>query len=437
VPRNYDDPTGPTINLALARRPAKFPERRIGALVFNPGGPGNSGIDSLPGELRILTPALQARFDIVSFDPRGIGRSAPVRCRPAGVAPSSGDGGPSPDPAPTTDEGRRALAEAFRAYAAACAQYSGELLGRVGTDSTVEDLERIRIALGEERLTFIGHSAGTLLGAVYADRYPQRVRAFVLDGPIDPSLTLDQMTLDQAAGFEHSLSDFFSWCAATPGCAWRPGSDLRGAFLALLDRVRQHPLPAPGHQVVGVGDLITGTISRLTSRSRWASLGDALAAAERGDGTPLATLASNYENHGASNAADARQAIICLDHPAPRDPAAYPSLAEAAAARAPVFGPVFSWSALSCGVWPVPATLPARPVRAAGAPPIVVVGTTGDPATPQAWSEALARQLEHGVLVLRQGAEHVAYYYSACVRGIVDAYLIDGRPPADGTVCTR
>ncbi len=437
VPRNYDDPGGPTINLALARRPAKSPDRRIGSLVFNPGGPGNSGIDSLPGQLRSLTPTLQARFDIVSFDPRGIGRSAPVRCRSGPAPPSSGGGGPSPDPVPRTEEARQALIEGFRAYAAACAQHSGDLLARVGTDSTAEDLERIRVALGEERLTFVGHSAGTLLGAVYAERYPHRVRAFVLDGPIDPSLTLDQMTLAQAVGFERSLSEFFAWCAATPGCTWRPGSDLRNAYVALLDRVHQQPLPAPGHQSVGVGDLISGTMSRLTSRSRWASLGEALAAAERGDGTPLAKLASGYENNGASNAADARQAILCLDHPAPRDPDAYPSLAEAAAQQAPVFGPVFTWSTLSCGVWPVPATLEARPVRAAGAPPILVVGTTGDPATPKAWAEALAGQLEQGVLVLRQGAEHVAYYYSSCVRGIVDAYLVDGRPPADDTVCTR
>ena len=176
-------------------------------------------------------------------------------------------------------------------------------------------------------------------------------------------------------------------------------------------------------------------MSRLTARSKWASLGDALAAAERGDGSPLATLASNYQNAGASNAADARQSILCLDHPAPRELSAYPPLAEASKAHAPVFGPVFTWAALSCGMWSVPATLEVKPTRAPGAPPIMVVGTTGDPATPQAWAEALAGQLERGVLVLRQGAEHVAYYYSACVRRLVDAYIVDGRPPASGHVC--
>lgn len=436
VPLDYTNPAGPTIGLALARQPARSPATRIGSLVFNPGGPGNSGVDGLPGELRALTPTLRARFDIVSFDPRGVGRSQPVRCRPAGAAPAPGEGPPL-DPAPTTDAGRQALVEGYRAYAAACAEHSGDFLGHVGTDSTAEDLERIRVALGDERLTFIGHSAGTFLGAIYAERYPHRVRALVLDGAVDPSLSLDQRVLAQAAGFERALSDFFAWCAATPSCPWRPGPDPRGAFLALMDRVRQQPLPAPGDQVVGVDKLVNGTMGRLTSRSRWPSLGEALAAADRGDGGPLAKLASGYKHSGATNAADARMAITCLDHPAPRDPEAYPSLAESARAQTPVFGPVFMWSVLSCGVWPVPATLEPRPVQAPGSPPILVIGTTGDPTTPQAWAEALAGQLEQGVLVLRQGAEHVAYYYSPCVRAIVDAYVVDGRAPADGTMCAR
>ena len=188
------------------------------------------------------------------------------------------------------------------------------------------------------------------------------------------------------------------------------------------------------NRIVGVDTFVSGVMSRLTARSKWPSLGDALAAAERGDGSPLATLASNYQNAGATNAADARQSILCLDHPAPRELSAYPTLAEAAKAQAPVFGPVFTWAALSCGMWAVPSTLEPKPTRAAGAPPILVVGTTGDPATPQVWAEALAGQLERGVLLLRQGAEHVAYYYSACVRRLVDAYIVDGRPPASGIV---
>jgi len=436
VPRSYADPAGPTLTLALARKPARTPATRIGSLLINPGGPGDSGIDDLPGELRSLTATLQNRFDIVSWDPRGVERSAPVHCSDPRATGGGGGGGSVLDPAPTNDADRKALADAYRAGGEECLKWSGDLLRYVGADATVEDIERIRIALGEDKLTFIGHSAGTLLGAVYADRYPERVRAFVLDGPIDPSLTLDQMTRAQAVGFEGALRSFFAWCDATATCAWRPADpDRTAAFTALMDRVRQEPLKASGNRIVGVDTFVSGTMSRLTARSKWPSLGDALAAAERGDGSPLATLASNYQNAGASNAADARQSILCLDHPAPRNPDDYPALAEASKADAPVFGPVFTWAALSCGVWPVPSTLTPKPTRAAGAPPILVVGTTGDPATPQAWARSLAGQFEQGVLVLRQGAEHVAYYYSACVRGIVDRYVVDGHPPASGTVC--
>ncbi|MEW6474062.1 MAG: alpha/beta hydrolase [Actinomycetota bacterium] len=439
VPRDYADPNGPTITLALARKPARAPAARIGSLLINPGGPGNSGVSGLPNELRSLTATLQNRFDIVSWDPRGVQRSAPVRCSDPNAQPGGGggDGGGSTiDPAPTNPEDQRILAEAYKAVGEACLKWSGDLLRHVGTDSTVEDLERIRIALGEEKLTFIGHSAGTLIGAVYADRYPQRVRAFLLDGPIDPSLTLDQMTLAQAKGFEAALRSFFAYCDKTATCKWRPANpDRTQALLDLMDRIRRQPLKASQNRIVGVDTFVNGIMSRLTARSKWPSLGDALAAAERGDGSPLATLASSYQNAGATNAADARQSILCLDHPAPRQLEAYPPLAEASKAHAPVFGPVFTWAALSCGMWSVPATLEPKPTKAAGAPPIVVVGTTGDPATPQAWAEALAGQLERGVLVLRQGADHVAYYYSACVRRLADAYLVDGRPPASGTVC--
>jgi pimeloyl-ACP methyl ester carboxylesterase len=437
VPVDYANPGGPTLDLALARRPAGSPSTRIGSLVFNPGGPGDSGIDALPHELEALNPVLRSRFDVVSWDPRGIGRSAPIRCPSTGGGQaSSGGSGPPVDPMPTTDADRQRLADGYRAYGNQCLRNHGEhYLRHVGTDSTAEDLERIRAALGDERLTFIGHSSGTLLGAIYADRFPQRVRALVLDGPIDPSLDLLGMTRAQAVAFERTLDGFFAWCAADAGCAWRPGSDLRNGFLALIDRVRREPLSAPGGEKVGVSELMTGVMGRLYARSRWPSLGEALGSAEEGDGSPLATLSNRYVNGGASNFADARSAITCADHPAPNDPAAYPALADAAAKEAPVFGPLFTWAALSCGVWPVPASLQPHPVRAPGAPPILVVGTTGDPATPQAWAESLAGQLAQGVLVLRQGSEHVAYYYSSCVRGIVDAYLVDGRLPASGTTC--
>ncbi|HEY3240666.1 MAG TPA: alpha/beta fold hydrolase, partial [Acidimicrobiia bacterium] len=351
VPVDYANPAGATLDLALARRPARTPSARIGSLVFNPGGPGDSGIDALPHELGAMTPALQNRFDIVSWDPRGIGRSAPIRCQAAGGGQSSsGDSGPPVDPVPTTDADRQRLAEAYRAYGNLCSGVHGTYLKFVGTDSTAEDLERIRVALGDERLTFIGHSSGTLLGAIYAERYPGRVRGLVLDGPIDPSLDLIGMTWAQAVAFERTLDGFFAWCTSDSGCAWRPSADLRASFLALVDRIRREPLPAPDGERVGVSELFTGVMGRLYARSRWPSLSQALGAAEQGNGAPLAGLSDRYVNGGASNFADARSSITCADHPAPRDPADYPALADAAAAQAPVFGPLFTWAALSCGV---------------------------------------------------------------------------------------
>ena len=431
VPLDYARPQGPTVAIAVARRPARVSSQRIGSLVINPGGPGDSGIDDLPVELRVLTPTLQNRFDIVSFDPRGVQRSSPVNC---GVS-SNGVTTALPDPAPTTDAGRQALIAGARAYGAACQQHSGALLAYVGTEATARDLDRIRAALGDDRLTYLGHSYGTLLGATYAELFPQRVRALVLDGAVDPSLTTEQMLVGQAVGFEGSLDAFFAWCAGSEACAWRPGSDPRGAFLALLDRVRRQPAAAGAGRTAGPGELYDAVLGTLTARSFWPSLGRALARLASGDGAGVVGLSDGYQTHGGPNTIDANSAVTCLDHPVTRDLAEFPALADAAARQAPVFGPVFAWGALTCAVWPAPPTRAPHAIRAPGTPPILVVGTTHDPATPYPWAVHLAGELEHGVLVGRQGEDHVAYYYSSCVRAIDDAYLVAGTVPAAGTVC--
>ena len=431
VPLDYAHPQARTIGIFVERHPASDPAARLGSLVINPGGPGDSGVDDLPAELRVLTPDLLARFDIVSFDPRGVGRSQPVRCGPAG--PSTP--GPVPDPVPQTPAATNALVAANRAYANACEQASGDLLPFVGTVDAARDLDRIRAALGDARLTFIGHSYGTLLGETYAELFAPRVRAMVLDGVIDPSLTTAGMSAAQAVGFDASFNAFASWCATTPACAWRPGGDAASAFLRLVATARAHPLPAAGERVTGPGEVYLGALGTLYARSFWPSLGRALAAASRGDGGPLLGLSDSYQTHGSSNAADANSAITCLDHPVPTDPSAYAGLAADAAQQAPIFGPLFSWGALQCAVWPANPTRTPHPIRAPGSPPILVVGTTGDPATPYAWAENVARQLEHGVLVGRRGIDHVAYYYSSCVRTIDAQYLIAGTLPASGTIC--
>lgn len=432
VPLDYAHPDGATIAIALERRPAAVPSERIGSLVINPGGPGTSGIDDLPNELSVLTPELLDRFDIVSFDPRGVERSSPVQCAQGGAGASEG---PLPDPVPTTAEAEHVLLAGDEAYAAACEKDSGALLPYVGTVDVARDLDRIREALGDQRLTFIGHSYGTLLGATYAEMFPTHVRAMVLDGAIDPALSTDDMILDQAAAFESVLDDFFSWCATTPTCAWRPEGDPTSALSALIADSRQQRLAADGGRSVGPGEIYDALLGGLGARSSWPALGAALGQAQAGDGAGVLGLSDTYASGGSTNGADANNAVNCLDHPVSRVIASYPALAATAASRAPVFGPLLAWGLLQCAVWPVLPTRSPAPTTAPGSPPILVVGTTGDPATPYAWAVALASELQHGELVTWQGESHVAYFYSACVRAIDQAYLVDGVLPPSGTTC--
>ncbi len=433
VPLNYFRPHGPTIEIALARHVAEDPAADYGALVINPGGPGGSGIDDLPTELTVLTPGLLEHFDIVSFDPRGVDRSAPVTCGETGG--TSVPQGLLPDPVPMTAAAQQAALTEDQSYAEACQKASGSVLPYVGTVDAARDLDRIRAALGESKLTFVGHSYGTLLGLTYAQMFPTHVRAMVLDGVIDPALSSEQFVTDQAVGFENMLGKFFSWCASS-GCPWHEGGDPLQTLLGLASRLRSSPVPAgPGRQA-GVGELYTAVLSALYNTSGWSTLGSALAQATAGDGTGILAMTDAYDSENGPNSVDAEQAITCLDHPVPTQLSAYPPMADRAGAVAPFFGPMFVWGLLQCAVWPAPPTRTPAPVRAAGAPPILLVSSSGDPATPHVWAQSVASELARAVLVTWQGNDHVAYYYSPCVRSIVQAYLLDGTLPASGTVCS-
>ena len=433
VPLDYRRPAGPTIQIAVARHPAAILSERIGSVVINPGGPGGSGIDDLPNELSVLGPGLLDRFDIVSFDPRGVERSSPVRCAgDGGAAPA----GPLVDPVPTTPAARRALLQNDQAFAAQCERDSGGVLPYLGTVDTARDLDRIRAALGDSGLTYIGHSYGTLLGATYAELFPTHVRAMVLDGAIDPALTTTQYATAQAMSLESALMSFFSWCAADAGCPWRPAGDPTTALLDLIQRTQAVPLSASGGGTAGSGELYNALLAGLESQSSWPTLAGTLAAAMSGDGAPAAAMSERYETGGSPNAAAAEQAIDCLDHPVDRSAAGYPALADSIGQSAPVFGPLLAWGLLGCATWPVlPSRTPA-PASDSGAPPILVVGTTGDPVTPYAWAVDLAQQLTGGVLLTWQGASHVASFYSPCVRAASQVYLLAGTLPAPKTICT-
>jgi pimeloyl-ACP methyl ester carboxylesterase len=429
VPLDYAQPAGPTIPIAVARHSAQDPAARIGSLVIDPGGPGVSGIDDMANELSALTPQLLDDFDIVLFDPRGVERSDPVTC---GASTSSA---PS-DPVPVTPSQQAATIAGLKQYAAACEAASANVLPHVGTVDVARDMDRLRQALGDTTLTYMGQSYGTLLGLTYASLFPTHIRAMVLDSVIDPALSFDQMTQGQAAGFEAMLTRFFTWCAGSAACAWHPAGDPTTALQGLLAAAATSPAPAGGGHLAGVGQLYDGLLDALYSQSKWPELGQALAADVAGNGAPVVALSDRYNTGGSTNADDAGMAVDCLDHPTSRDLASYGPLGASLLAIAPVFGPLFAWGEAGCAVWPAPPTRTVGPVAAPGAPPILVVGTTNDAATPYAWAVNVSKELDRGVLLTREGDDHVAYFYSACVRADVQTYLVSGWTPAPGTTCT-
>jgi pimeloyl-ACP methyl ester carboxylesterase len=433
VPLDYSHPHGETIQIALERRPASDPAARIGSLVINPGGPGGSGIDDLPNELQVLTPQLLDDFDIVSFDPRGIDRSEPVNCGSSG-GPSDYTS-PLPDPTPTSASAQNALLTNDEDYASQCEKDSPGILPYVGTVDTARDLDRIRAALGDQQLTFIGHSYGTLLGATYAQMFPTHVRAMVLDGAIDPAMSAQELVLEQAESFENVLDDFMSWCAASISCPWRPAGDPTAALVALIQQSRAHPIPAGNNRAAGPGEIYDALLAGLYAQGDWPTLGDAIGRAASGNGSGVLGMSDSYRHNGSPNGSDAAEAIWCLDHPVPKQTNLYAGIANAAAQRAPVFGPLLSWGLLGCAVWPVPPTRSVAPTTAAGAPPILVTGATKDPATPYQWAVNLSHELQRGYLLTWQGENHVAYYYSSCVRAVDQSYLVSLMLPAPGMVC--
>ena len=323
VPLDYAHPDGPTISIAVARHPAEEPGARIGSLVIDPGGPGVSGINDMSNELSALTPQLLDDFDIVLFDPRGVQRSDPVTCG------SSSGSGPS-DPTPVTPTQQATTITQLEQFAAACEKNSADVLPYVGTVDVARDMDRLRQALGDSGLTYMGQSYGTLLGLTYAALFPTHIRAMVLDSVIDPALSFNQIVAGQAEGFEGVLNAFFGWCATSPDCAWHPTGDPTTALLALLNTAATAPVSAAGGSVVGMGQLYDALLEDLYSQTDWPKLGEVLADDAVGNGAPAAAQSNQYNTGGSDNADDAATAIDCLDHPVSHDLASYGTLADGA-----------------------------------------------------------------------------------------------------------
>ncbi|SEU19526.1 alpha/beta hydrolase fold [Nonomuraea wenchangensis] len=406
VPLDYAKPGGRQIKISLIRLPATG--KKLGSVVLNFGGPGASGVDLLRADRTVLSAALRQRFDVVSFDPRGVGRSAPVRC----LGTLGMDAYHAADETPDDRRERAALKEWGKALATSCAAGSGkELLRHVGTYEAARDLDVMRSALGDARLTYLGWSYGTYLGARYADLYPRRIRAMVLDGAEDPQQTGAEFQRSQAQGFQVAMNAFLRDCFKRADCPFKKHTlTAAGRRLdTLLKRADRAPLrnTMDGRQVTE-SIVRTGIMAALYSADSWKYLRGSLAMAFKGDGTALLILADFYNGRRQDgtykNESMARLAISCVDHPE-----------------------------TPCPYWPVKGRKFTKKVTAPGSPPIVVVGTTRDPATPYALARSLTGQLDNGVLLTNDGDGHTAYHGgSSCVERQVDRYLITGRAPARG-----
>ncbi|MCL7365023.1 alpha/beta hydrolase [Streptomyces ardesiacus] len=446
APLDYAKPTEGDVRLAVARKKATGPGKRLGSLLVNPGGPGGSAIGYLQQYAGVGYPAkVRAQYDMVAVDPRGVARSEPVECLDGREMDTFTQTDTTPDDAGETD----ALVDAYKKFAEGCGADAPKLLRHVSTVEAARDMDVLRAVLGDEKLNYVGASYGTFLGATYAGLFPDRTGRLVLDGAMDPSLPARRMNLEQTAGFETAFQSFAKDCVKRSDCPLggkgtspeQVGKNLTSFF----DDLDAKPIPAGDADGRRLTESLatTGVIAAMYDEGAWQQLRESLTSAmKEKDGAGLLILSDSYYERGAdggySNLMYANAAVNCLDLPAAfsspdevRD--ALPDFEKAS----PVFGEGLAWASLNCAYWPVKPTGEPHRIEAAGAAPVVVVGTTRDPATPYRWAQALAGQLSSGRLLTYEGDGHTAYGRgSACIDSAINTYLLTGTAPEDGKRCS-
>ena len=435
VPVDYQQPDGPRFELFVARYNALDQDNKIGSLLVNPGGPGFGGTDLAFFAAQIFDRPLLDRFDIIGWDPRGTGESDP----PIDCIDDYDPYFTEIDSTPESDAERRELVDTAQEFARQCIGKNRAIIEHVGTNNSARDIDTIRRALGEDHISYFGLSYGSELGATWATLFPDTVRAAVLDGASDPEADALESSLQQVAGFEASLDTFLARCSADDDCAFHNDGDAEAAFDVLLGELDDDPIPSqPGRPPVNRDVAITAAVQSMYSQSFWPSLERSLAAAQFGDGAGLLALHDTYYQRSADgsygNELEAFQTISCADTAERLTVEQTDAQAALFSEVAPHLSPEGSAGGYFCTFFPE-STDPRITITGVGAGPIVVIGTTGDPATPFESTVRMSNTLEDGRLVIVEADQHTGYGVNRCVIDVVNDYLIELTAPADETEC--
>ena len=443
VPLDYSNPGGETIEIAVKKRAATGDS--VGSLFINPGGPGGSGIELVDSAGTYFSKNLTGSYDVVGFDPRGVGSSTAIDC----LSDSDLDAERAGENDPATPSATATIERAQKMNTA-CESKTGTpgLLDHIDTISAARDLDVLRAVEGQQALTYLGFSYGTYLGATYAELFPANTGRLVLDGAVDPSLSAEDMTLGQAKAFEVALRAYVQECQSSKLSCPLSGDVDSGVsqIREFLESTKTAPIPTSDPQRPLTYDLaLTGVLGAMYQTSLWSSLTAALTQAMdtsgSRDGSALMVITDAFASRQSDgsysgNSTEALMPVNCLDFPVQGDDASWEQNATAVKDASPTFSAQLLYPDAYCQGWGHESSRKREKITASGAAPILVVGTTGDPATPYAWSEALAEQLETGQLLTWKGNGHTAYGRSNdCVKNAVDTYLLNGTMPDKGLTC--
>jgi pimeloyl-ACP methyl ester carboxylesterase len=437
VPMDYSKPGGATIQLAALRAPSTG--KKIGSLLVNPGGPGASGYDFVKDAASThFSQPVRANYDLVGFDPRGVKRSAPVTC----MTDAERDASRAKIYALETDVGLAAALADNKAIAAQCAAQTGPVLGHIDTVSAAKDLDILRAMVNDSKLNYLGYSYGTFLGSTYASLFPDNVGRMVLDGALDPSLSNEELTSGQAVAFEKAIKTYAANCLQQKSCPLSGTVDNGVQQIRdLINSIQETPRLAKDGRLVNANMFVSGLITPLYNDESWPALTQALEGAMTGDVSLMLRLADLGADRGpdgkyTSNSTFAFNAINCLDYPMVSDTASMRAEQQRLMQASPTLGYFFAYGGTNCADWLYKNVRTPAPVEYTGQAPIVVIGTTGDPATPVAWAGSLRKQLGNASLLTWRGEGHTAYgRANSCLDDAVDKYFVDGTVPADNTVC--